>query len=159
MSICLARIDERLLHGLVANQWVPHSKCTRVMVIDDEIASNEVLKNGMKLARPVGVSLSIITEETAITNFKLGKYDRQKVLVLVKSAKILLQLLTEGISIPQVNIGSTSPDKTGLRVSKQACLTDEELSYMKEFLQEGIPVTVRYALLYSPIPLEQFLKD
>lgn len=158
MSICLARIDERLLHGLVANQWVPYSKCTRVMVIDNEIANNQILKNGMRLARPAGVSLSIINEETAIKNFKVGKYDYQKVLVLTRSAKILIELLNQGIEIPKINVGSTSPDKEGLKVSKQACLSEEELEYLKSAIQRGVPVLVRYALLYSEVPLEQFLE-
>lgn len=157
MGICLARIDERLLHGLVANQWVPYTKCTRVMVIDNEIANNATLKNGMKLARPVGVALSIITEETAIQNFMDGKYHMQKVLVLVKSAKVLVDLLNNNIKIPHVNIGSTPPDTQGLKVSKQARLSDKEISYLREIMKRGVPVSVRYALLYSDVPLEQLL--
>ena len=54
MGITLARIDNRLLHGIVATQWAPISNCTRLMVIDDKVAADPVLKESMKLARPVG---------------------------------------------------------------------------------------------------------
>lgn len=34
MAIVLTRIDNRLLHGVVATQWAPSTGCTRLMVID-----------------------------------------------------------------------------------------------------------------------------
>lgn len=80
MSIVLARIDNRLLHGIVATQWTPFSGASRVMVIDDTVAETPMLKEAMKMGKPLVVSLSIINRETAYTNFKAGKYDSQKVL-------------------------------------------------------------------------------
>lgn len=80
MSIVLARIDNRLLHGIVATQWTPLSGASRVMVIDDTVADTPMLKEAMKMGKPLVVSLSIINRETAYTNFKAGKYDSQKVL-------------------------------------------------------------------------------
>ena len=38
MAIVLTRIDNRLLHGVVATQWAPSTGCTRLMVIDNEVA-------------------------------------------------------------------------------------------------------------------------
>ena len=38
MSIIAARIDNRLLHGIVATQWVPEFRPQRLMVIDDIVA-------------------------------------------------------------------------------------------------------------------------
>ena len=40
MAIVLARIDNRLLHGVVATQWAPTSGCNRIMVIDDGTAND-----------------------------------------------------------------------------------------------------------------------
>ena len=35
MGITLARIDNRLLHGIVATQWAGRSGAQRIMIIDD----------------------------------------------------------------------------------------------------------------------------
>ena len=70
MGIVLARIDNRLLHGIVATQWAGRSGAQRIMIIDDTVANNELTKASMKLARPTGMAISIITEETALNNFK-----------------------------------------------------------------------------------------
>ena len=75
MGIVLARIDNRLLHGIVATQWAGRSGAQRIMIIDDTVANNELTKASMKLARPTGMAISIITEETALNNFKAGKYN------------------------------------------------------------------------------------
>lgn len=73
MSIVMSRVDNRLLHGIIVTQWAPMSKANRVMVIDDSVANNDIQKSSMRLARPAGMAVSIITEETAIANFKKGE--------------------------------------------------------------------------------------
>ena len=75
MSVVMARIDNRLLHGIIVTQWAPVSGATRVMVIDDKVAGDEVLKSTMRMARPAGMAVSIISEQTALKNFAAGKYD------------------------------------------------------------------------------------
>jgi pts-sorbose: PTS system, mannose/fructose/sorbose family, IIB component len=44
MGIVLARIDNRLLHGIVATQWAGRSGAQRIMIIDDTVANNELPK-------------------------------------------------------------------------------------------------------------------
>ena len=87
MSVVMARIDNRLLHGIIVTQWAPVSGATRVMVIDDKVAGDEVLKSTMRMARPAGMAVSIISEQTALKNFAAGKYDREKVFVFAWSSR------------------------------------------------------------------------
>ena len=107
MGIVLARIDNRLLHGIVATQWAGRSGAQRIMIIDDTVANNELTKASMKLARPTGMAISIITEETALNNFKAGKYNDHTVFVLVKKPETLVKLSEIGVKIPELVIGGT----------------------------------------------------
>lgn len=97
MSVVMARIDNRLLHGIIVTQWAPVSGATRVMVIDDKVAGDEVLKSTMRMARPAGMAVSIISEQTALKNFAAGKYDREKVFVIAKEPETILHLVESGI--------------------------------------------------------------
>ena len=106
MAIVLTRIDNRLLHGVVATQWAPSTGCTRLMVIDNEVADDPQKKETMKFGRPSGVNLSIINEETALTNFKNHKYDTQKVFIVTKHPDILLKIAAVE-PLKNVNIGGT----------------------------------------------------
>ena len=42
MTIVGCRIDGRLIHGQVANLWTTKLNVSRIMVIDDEVAQNDI---------------------------------------------------------------------------------------------------------------------
>ena len=109
MSVVMARIDNRLLHGIIVTQWAPVSGATRVMVIDDKVAGDEVLKSTMRMARPAGMAVSIISEQTALKNFAAGKYDREKVFVIAKEPETMLRLVESGVELPSRRTASSSP--------------------------------------------------
>lgn len=73
------RVDDRMLHGIVATQWVPTSRATRAMVVDDPASTNDVVRASLKMACPPGVALSVIGCDKAITNIQAGKYANQRV--------------------------------------------------------------------------------
>lgn len=103
--VVLARIDQRLIHGLVVNQWAPALQVKRFMVVDDVLCNNDDIKASMRMAKPAGTGVSVISTETAITNFKAGKYDGQRVLILVKEPETLIKLMEGGVEIPKVDLG------------------------------------------------------
>lgn len=105
MSIVLARIDQRLIHGITVNDWNTRLKPKRFMVIDDQICDDEVVKGSMRMSKPSGTGMSIISVETAINNFKMGKYDNHGVFVIVKEPETLLKLEEAGIEFSDVNVG------------------------------------------------------
>lgn len=69
------RIDGRLIHGQVANLWATKLNITRFMVIDDEVAQSTIDKQGLKLATPAGVRLSVLPVAKAAENILAGRYD------------------------------------------------------------------------------------
>ena len=44
MTLVLARIDQRLIHGIVVTQWTGETKAKRLMVVDDIISKDEAQK-------------------------------------------------------------------------------------------------------------------
>ena len=52
--VVLARVDQRLIHGLIVNQWAPHLQVKRFMVVDDVLCNNEEIKASMRMAKPAG---------------------------------------------------------------------------------------------------------
>lgn len=146
MTVVGARIDNRLLHGIVATQWAPQSGATRVMVIDDAIASDPIKKESMKLGRPSGMAVSIITEKTALENFKAGKYDPQKVFVIAKTPRIFLDLLENEVKIPQLILGGTTvpEEKSVTKVSKRAYISDSEVEIYKKIFSKGTKVFAKF---------------
>ena len=140
MGIVLARIDNRLLHGIVATQWAGRSGAQRIMIIDDTVANNELTKASMKLARPTGMAISIITEETALNNFKAGKYKDHTVFVLVKKPETLVKLSDIGVKIPELVIGGTVKPAEGeeaVKLSQRAYAKPDDIEAYKKLKAAG----------------------
>lgn len=144
MTVVLARIDQRLIHGLIVNQWAQYLKIKRFMVIDDAISKNETIKNSMRLSKPAGTGMSIIDTQKAITNFLAGKYDSQRVFVLVKEPETIIRLVDAGISIPKINLGIIFNEDGRKPVTKFVALNDKEKNDLQILNNNGIPITIQY---------------
>lgn len=139
MTVVGARIDNRLLHGIVATQWAPQSGATRIMVIDDIVANDPVLKESMKLARPSGMAISIISLETALVNFKAKKYENQKIFIITKVPMVILELINQGVIIPELILGGTTvpEEEDSLKVSKRAYIKKEQIPEYQEIMKHA----------------------
>lgn len=142
--VVLARIDQRLIHGLVVNQWAPALQVKRFMVVDDVLCNNDDIKASMRMAKPAGTGVSVISTETAITNFKAGKYDGQRVLVLVKESETLIKLMEGGVEIPKVDLGIMFNEDGREAVTKFIALNDKERADLQTIKDKGIPVVIQY---------------
>lgn len=142
--VVLARIDQRLIHGLVVNQWAPALQVKRFMVVDDVLCNNDDIKASMRVAKPAGTGVSVISTETAITNFKAGKYDGQRVLVLVKEPETLIKLMEGGVEIPKVDLGIMFNEDGREAVTKFIALNDKERADLQTIKDKGIPVVIQY---------------
>ena len=67
MSIALARIDDRLIHGQVVVGWVKALDIQALVVINDAIAANAMQKTLMEMAVPSGLKVHFATVEEGAT--------------------------------------------------------------------------------------------
>ena len=159
MAIIGARIDNRLLHGIVATSWAPDSGATRVMVIDDDVANDPQKKEAMRLGRPSGMAVSIITKETALTNFSNHKYDRQKVFIISQTPDIFLNLLEQGEKIDKLVLGGTLTFDNAIKVTKRAYIKPEQVDTYRAILNKGCKIVSQYVPQDDSVNVEKFLDN
>lgn len=157
MGVVIARIDQRLVHGIVVTQWASSTKAKRIMVVDDAVANDEPRKAAMRMSKPAGTGMSLIGKDTAIANFKEGKYDNHNVLLVVNNVAVLLDLVKSGVAIPKVNIGIMLDSEERTKYEKNFAATDEELQQLKELSDLGIPVTYQFTPSDKEEPLSKYL--
>lgn len=160
MSIIAARIDNRLLHGIVATQWVPEFRPQRLMIIDDEYANDPTKKAGMRMAKPAGVALSIISRETAYANFAAGKYDDHTVFVVVRDPQVILDLQEAGQAVPRLTVGGTVDPPVGggaTQVSRRAYVLDSQVPVYSAIAGHGCDITVQYVCADKCEPLSKYV--
>ena len=64
-NIVLARIDERLIHGQVATQWLNLIAANTIVVADDKIPSDNFMTMILKAVCPRNCELHLLTAEEA----------------------------------------------------------------------------------------------
>ncbi|MFC6295162.1 PTS system mannose/fructose/N-acetylgalactosamine-transporter subunit IIB [Lactiplantibacillus daoliensis] len=152
------RIDDRLIHGQVATRWATGLRVNRIMVIDDEVANDSVQKSILRMAAPSGISTSIITEEKAITNIQADKYAKQRVLLVVRRPKVLLDLVNAGLDITKINVGNMSNREGTVQVKKSVSLLPEERADLEALIAKGVDVTAQMVPDDAEVEMSKFLK-
>ncbi len=158
MSLVLARIDQRLIHGIVVTQWAGATKAKRLMVVDDEVSQDETQKAAMRMSKPAGTGMSIIDTATAINNFNAGKYDSHNVLLIVREPETLVKLAEGGVEIPKVNVGIIFDGEDKITVKKMVSVNEQEVADLKALQNKGIPVTFHFVPSDVEEPLEKYIK-
>ena len=154
-NLLLVRIDDRLIHGQVAMFWTNELHASRIMVINDEVANDNMQKSLLRMAAPANVATSIITKDKAVENISAGKYEGQRVLIVVKSPVDILYLLQHGLDIQSLNVGNMSGRDHTTSIRANINVTDEELNAFKQLLAKNIEITT----VMTPNDTKTYLKD
>lgn len=143
MTIIGARIDGRLIHGQVANLWTTKLNISRIMVIDDEVAQNDIEKSGLKLATPAGVKLSILPVEKAAANILAGKYDSQRLFIVAKKPDRFLRLIEAGVPLKSLNVGNMSQTPETRAITRSINVVDADVKDFKKLEEKGVKLTAQ----------------
>lgn len=134
------RVDDRLIHGIVAGLWTNFLKADRLMVIDDSASGNQLTRDSLRMAAPAAVSLSVLTLEKAINNIKNGNYIGQHVFVIAKTPEIFAALADAGIDVPEVYMGNITYTSDRLKVAKTVSVNANEAAALEKLAARGTKI-------------------
>lgn len=143
MAIVHARVDERLIHGQVAMVWTNTVGATRIVVVNDAAVKDEMIIAGLKMAKPAGVKLSILSKKRAAEKFAEKAYEGEKVFLITKNIEDMAELVAAGLEIPSVNVGNVAQREGSRQIKKSVNLTDQDIVQIKQIMEKGIPVTAQ----------------
>lgn len=131
------RVDARLIHGQIAAFWTNHVKATRIMVVSDEHATDDIKKATLKMAVPAGVNLSVLTVEKAAANILNGNYETQRVFVIFGEPMSAARLIEAGVSIPALNVGNMSFKAGKHEIVKNVSVGEEDVEAFRKIKASG----------------------
>lgn len=158
MSIVNARVDERLIHGQVAMVWTNTVGATRIAVVNDQAVKDETIIAALKISKPAGVKLSILSKAKAAEKFKEGVYDEDKIFLITKNIEDMNEIIKDGVPIETVNIGNVAKKEGSVQIKKSVNLTDEDIELIKDMIADGIKVTAQMLPNESDQSIEAYLK-
>ena len=143
MQVLNVRVDDRLVHGVVATNWVPRLGVDRVVVIDKESANSQMLKSVLRMATPKNVSLSVINSEKTLDNFREDRYGSEKIMIVVKSLQPIIELLEGGYKFEKLtigNLGNQEKNETTIPLTRYVSINDETKALVNRIHEFGVQV-------------------
>lgn len=139
----LARIDSRLLHGQVATAWTKTVKPTRIIVVSDGVAKDELRKNLIEQAAPLGVKANVVPVDKMIQVAKDPRFGNTKAMLLFETPQDALRAIEGGVDVKELNIGSMAHSVGKIAVSKVLSLGRDDVKTFEKLKAKGIQFDVR----------------
>ncbi|MBY0757035.1 mannose/fructose/sorbose PTS transporter subunit IIA [Clostridium sardiniense] len=140
----LARIDSRLLHGQVATAWTKSTQPTRIIVVSDDVARDELRKKLIQQAATPGVKAHVVPIEQMI---KLAKDDQhfggQRAMLLFENPEDLLRAVEGGVPIKTINVGSMAHSPGKVQPNKVLAFSQEDIDTFEKLKKAGLDFDVR----------------
>lgn len=140
--IKLLRVDDRLIHGMVAVSWTNSVQPDYILVANDAASEDDLAKTTMQLAKPAGVGLVIRNMEESIELLNNPKHINKAFFVITKDVKDAYIICKNVESLKQVNIGTAGVNKKdGLVMTvPQVNMDKEDYDYAKKLNEKGVEV-------------------
>ena len=143
MSIIHARVDERLIHGQVATVWTNSLGAQRIMVVNDVAVKDQMQIGALKMAKPAGIKLSILSKRKAVEKILANHYEDEKVFLITKDMTDMAYLIDNGIPLKSFNVGNMSKKEGSKAIKKSVSLTDDDITTIKRLTDGGIEITAQ----------------
>ncbi|MFD1455261.1 PTS system mannose/fructose/N-acetylgalactosamine-transporter subunit IIB [Levilactobacillus lanxiensis] len=157
MTIKLARVDNRLLHGQVATVWTKTVRPNRILVVSDDVAQDQLRKTLIVQAAPAEAKANVITLAKMAQIYQDARFDGFQPIILMETLPEMASLVDQGVDLTAtgVNVGNLAytAGKTLLTASLSA--DEADVAAAKKLVAAGVDV---YAQTVPTDRKQDFLK-
>jgi mannose/fructose/N-acetylgalactosamine-specific phosphotransferase system component IIB len=143
MPVIFTRIDDRLLHGQVVQGWIPYLKATEVVVVSDEVASDDIRKSLMRISLQEDVGLNIFSVADAADYLKKAAASSERMLVLAAGPGELVKLAGDGVPFETINVGGMHYSMGKAQIGRALFMGDDDKAALKKLASLGIKLEGR----------------
>lgn len=158
LTIKLARIDSRLLHGQVTTGWTNQVHPNRIFVVSDSVAKDTLRKNLLKQAAPTGVKVNVIDTEKMIKVWGDSRFDKLQLLLLTEDPETMDRLIKGGVGIKEINVGNMTFNAGDTTIAANLAVNDEDVKAFKSLHDQGIKLSRQMVPADSSVDVMDLLK-
>ena len=138
----LTRLDERLVHGQIINNWCTSEDITEIIVINKEVANNEMRKTIIEMSVPEGINILFCDVSQALEIYEEEcKFER--LMLVFGNPFEILEFIEKGGKLTDLNIGGMSFRKDRKKLSTAVYVSSEELEILKKIAAKNIRLEIR----------------
>lgn len=138
----IVRLDDRLVHGQIINNWCTNEDITEIMLINKEVANNEIRKIIIQMAVPKGINILFCDVDSALEIFE-EEIEYENLMVIFGNPFEILEFIEKGGKINSINIGGMSYKDGRNRLSTAIYVNEEELKALRKISEYDIPLEIR----------------
>lgn len=133
----VSRVDDRVIHGQVVTAWAHVYPCDAIIIVDDDIAQDPVLKTVYKNAA-IGKKCYIFTVEQAYTKGKEAANSASPYFLIAKNPITYEQLHKSGVNFgDKLILGPMSGGRDGRRLVAQSTSMNEQEAAACNYLSDN----------------------
>ncbi|AAS96111.1 PTS sugar transporter subunit IIB [Nitratidesulfovibrio vulgaris] len=137
------RIDNRLVHGQIIEAWLPYTGATRLLVVNDALASDDLQQQIISLAIPGRVEVRFLRVDELKAVVTAGGAGRVETLVLVANCGDARRLHDAGVQIGVLNVGNLHYSPGKKQLCAHVAVSDEDEGCMRYLQRGGIELDFR----------------
>lgn len=157
MAIKFVRIDDRLIHGQVVTTWIKQFDIEQVIIVNDEVAADQVQAAIMQLAAPPGVKVVLFTVDGFIKAYNSTPI-KKSTMVLFTNPTDVDKCLEGGFKISLLNVGGIKYAMGKTQITKAVSLDQTDRNSFKRILERGVKIQIQMVPNDAIVSLEELLK-
>lgn len=143
MSVLLARVDDRLIHGQVVVGWARTLDADCLIVANDAVAADPMQRTLLPMAVPPQMKVAILRVREAADAVAGGQLPGGRAILLFSSLSDALLFKRAGGPLPELNVGGIrlAPGRTPLRTA--VALGPDDVAAARSLINDGTSINVR----------------
>jgi PTS system mannose-specific IIB component len=122
----------------VVFSWTKSQGINRIIVINNEAATDEFKKMSLNLAKPTGVKLNIFTVEEALSKMAKVETLKENIMLIFGNTKETLAFCEAYPKIKEINYGGIPKTNDGKQFGGAIFLNEEEQMEAKKLKEMGV---------------------
>jgi mannose/fructose/N-acetylgalactosamine-specific phosphotransferase system component IIB len=147
----IVRIDDRLIHGQVILGWAEPFKVRPLILIHNELAQDNDLKDAIANTVPSYYDFSILTIDSAIPFLK-NQPSNHRTMIVMESPSMALALWERGVALSSIHIGGLHCKGDRIELLPYIYMTTEEKKQITHMVNSGVEVVCQDLPCTAPIP-------
>ena len=137
------RVDNRLVHGPVIETWLPYTTASHLLVVNDELAADQLRQTIISLAVPSRIKLQFLKIESAGAALVAICPDDHNTLMLVADCRDAMRIFEAGVLFPVLNVGNLHYGPGKRQICSHVALSEEDEACLVQLKAHSVKLDFR----------------
>ena len=134
------RVDNRLVHGQVIETWLPYTNASHLLVVNDELAADQLRQTIISLAVPSRIKLQFLKVEAAGATICP---EENNTLMLVADCRDAMRVFEAGVLFPVLNVGNLHYGPGKRQICSHVALSEEDEACLVQLKAHSVKLDFR----------------